>query len=50
MKDPFSLSATANGARATGGLRLKLGPLTFHGDYTLAKYKAASVGVGLSVR
>ena len=50
VKDPFALSATSNGARATGGLRLKLGPLTFHGDYTLAKYKAASAGIGIAVR
>ena len=50
VKDPFALSATANGARATGGLRLKFGPLTFHGDYTLAKYKAMSLGVGIAVR
>ncbi|MEI9918030.1 MAG: DUF6588 family protein [Bacteroidota bacterium] len=50
VKDPFSLSVASNGARATGGLRLKFGPLTFHGDYTLAKYKAASVGVGIAVR
>jgi hypothetical protein len=50
VKDPFALSVASNGVRATGGLRLKLGPLTFHGDYTLAKYKAASVGVGIAVR
>ncbi|HEX8061073.1 MAG TPA: DUF6588 family protein [Cyclobacteriaceae bacterium] len=50
VKDPFSFSAASNGARATGGLRLKFGPLTLHGDYTLAKYKAASVGVGIAVR
>ena len=50
VKDPFAFSTTSNGARATGGLRLKFGPLTFHGDYTLAKYKAASVGVGIAVR
>lgn len=49
-KDPFSLSVGSNGPRITGGLRLKFGPLAFHGDYTLAKYKSASVGVGIVVR
>jgi hypothetical protein len=50
VKNPFALSETSNGARATGGLRLKFGPITFHGDYTLAKYKSASVGFGIAVR
>lgn len=50
VTDPFTLSETSNGPRGTLGLRLKLGPIAFHGDYTLAKYKAASVGLGISVR
>jgi hypothetical protein len=50
VKDPFNLSVNSNGVRATGGIRLKLGPIAFHGDYTLAKYKSASVGVGINVR
>lgn len=50
VKDPFSLSVASNGPRVTGGLRLKFGPIAFHGDYTLAKYKSASVGFGIAVR
>lgn len=50
VKDPFALSVASNGPRLTGGLRLKFGPIAFHGDYTLAKYKSASVGFGINVR
>jgi len=50
VKDPFDLSVASNGPRATAGLRLKFGPIAFHGDYTLAKYKSASVGFGINVR
>jgi len=49
-KDPFTLGVDANGPRATFGLRLKFGPIAFHGDYTFAKYNAASVGFGINVR
>jgi hypothetical protein len=49
-KDPFTFSTESNGPRATLGFRLKFGPLTLHGDYTLAKYNAASAGLGIAVR
>lgn len=49
-KDPVAISVDSTGPRITGGLRLKFGPITFHGDYTLAKYKSASVGFGIAVR
>jgi hypothetical protein len=49
-KDPFALSVASNGPRLTGGIRLKFGPIALHGDYTLAKYKSASVGFGINVR
>lgn len=49
-KDPFALSTDSNGPRATLGFRLKFGPITFHGDYTLAKYNSASGGIGIAVR
>lgn len=48
--NPFSLAVKSNGPRLTGGIRLKFGPLAFHGDYTLAKYKSASVGFGINIR
>lgn len=50
LTDPVSLSATANGPRATAGLRLRLGPLNFNGDYTLQKYPTISLGVGVGFR
>lgn len=49
-KDPFKFTAESNGPRATLGFRLKFGPITLHGDYTLAKYNAASAGLGIAVR
>jgi hypothetical protein len=48
--NPFALSVASTGPRVTGGIRLKFGPLAFHGDYTLAKYKSASVGFGINIR
>ncbi len=48
--DPVALSFTNNGLRATAGMRLKLAIFTFHGDYTLAKFNALSVGFGINVR
>jgi hypothetical protein len=50
VKDPFNLTVDSNGPRATFGMRLKLGPIAFHGDYTFQKYKSASVGFGINVR
>lgn len=48
--DPVSLTIRGGGIRATGGIRLKFGPLTFHGDYTLQEYNTFTGGVGLSFR
>lgn len=50
ITDPFKFSVASNGPRATFGLRLKFGPIAFHGDYTFAKYKSASAGFGIAVR
>jgi hypothetical protein len=50
VKDPVKFDVTANGMRATGGLRLKLAVFTFHADYTLQKYKVLTVGFGINVR
>ena len=50
VKDPLTLSATATGPRVTAGMRLKLAFFTFHGDYTLQKYKTLSVGFGIAIR
>lgn len=48
--DPFKFTTESNGPRATLGFRLKFGPITLHADYTLAKYNAASAGLGIAVR
>jgi hypothetical protein len=48
--DPFTTEAQSNGVRATVGLRLKFGPIALHGDYTLQKYNALTVGFGIAVR
>jgi hypothetical protein len=50
IKDPLALDLTNSGARLTAGLRLKLGPIYFNGDYTLQKYNALTVGFGFAVR
>jgi hypothetical protein len=49
-RDPLDLRYGASGPRATAGFRLKLAVLTLHADYTLQKYNALTVGIGLSVR
>lgn len=50
IKDPVDLSFAASGFRMSAGMRLKLAVFTFHADYTLQKYKALTVGFGISVR
>jgi hypothetical protein len=50
LKDPIDFSTKANSARVTAGLRLKFGPITLHGDYTLQNYSAITAGFGISVR
>lgn len=48
--DPVNLDFSTSGVRATAGLRLKLAVFTLHGDYTLSKYNALTVGFGINVR
>ncbi|MEZ4973150.1 MAG: DUF6588 family protein [Cyclobacteriaceae bacterium] len=50
INDPVDLSYAASGFRTTVGMRLKLAVFTFHGDYTIQKYNALTVGFGISVR
>ena len=50
VKDPVSLDIKNKSMRFTAGMRLKLGPVYFNGDYTLQKYKMLSVGMGFSIR
>ena len=49
-KDPVDIDNKMKYARANIGMRLKLGVLTLHGDYTLAKYKVVTAGIGISFR
>ena len=50
VTDPINFTSTANAPRLTAGMRLKLGPITFHGDYTVKEYSAITAGFGISVR
>lgn len=50
VTDPISLRETANGFRATAGLRLKLAVIAFHADYTLQKYNTLTAGFGINIR
>ncbi len=50
ITDPVDLNYNENSWRATGGLRLKFGLFTIHGDYTLQEYQIISAGIGLSFR
>jgi len=38
------------GLRFTSGVRLKLGPITFHGDYTIQRTNVLTFGLGFSVK
>lgn len=53
--DPVSAEMTNSDGSKTKprinvGMRIKLGVLTFHGDYTYANYSTATAGVGISFR
>ncbi len=55
VEDPINLEIKNNDGKPTKprinvGLRLKLGVITIHGDYTYANYSNVSAGVGLSFR
>lgn len=50
LEDPVDQLYKDGGIRGTLGMRLKLGPITFHGDYTFQKYNALTAGIGVSVR
>ena len=50
MDDPVTIKTAASGPRIGAGFRLKLAVFTLHADYTLQKYRALTVGFGISVR
>lgn len=50
LVDPFSTTYSNKSMKLTTGMRLKLGPIYFNGDYTVQKYSALTVGFGASIR
>ncbi len=50
VSDPVMIDFKNNGFKLNGGIRLKFGPFYINGDYTLQKYKTATVGLGFSFR
>jgi hypothetical protein len=49
-KIPVNINFDNKGVKATVGMRFKLGPIYLNGDYTLQKYNALTIGLGVSVR
>lgn len=49
LEDPVDQDFKDGGFRGTLGMRLKLGPITLHGDYTFQKYNALTAGIGVSI-
>jgi hypothetical protein len=50
ITDPYATKFKNKSAKLTAGARLKLGPVYLVGDYTLQKYNALTLGLGLSIR
>jgi hypothetical protein len=50
ITNPLAMETSSNSGRLTGGLRVKLGPIYFSGDYTFQKYDVLTLGFGVSVR
>jgi len=50
VTDPININYHENSVRMTGGLKLKFGPISIHGDYTWQEYHIVSAGLGVSIR
>jgi len=48
--DPFSLNYTTSGFDFNAGVRLRLGFLALHADYTVGEYSVLTAGVGINIR
>lgn len=48
--DPLSLNYKTSGLDFNAGLRLRLGFLAIHGDYTFGTYPTLTAGVGINIR
>ncbi|MFA0962488.1 DUF6588 family protein [Roseivirga sp. BDSF3-8] len=49
LQDPVDFAINTNTLRATAGFGLKLGPIALNGDYSIAEYHTATVGLSVSV-
>ena len=50
FSDPFALNYTTSGIDFNAGLRLRIGFLAFHADYTVGEYSTLTAGVGINIR
>ena len=50
VSNPISLGYTTSGFDANVGLRIRLGVIALHADYTLGDYSALTAGFGISLR
>jgi hypothetical protein len=50
IDDPLSLGYKTSGIDFNAGLRLRLGFLALHADYTVGDYSVLTAGVGISIR
>ncbi len=48
--NPISIGYKTTGFDANAGLRLRMGIIALHGDYTFGEYNMATVGIGISFR
>ena len=48
--NPLAIGISDSSLRALLGLRLKLGVITLHGDYSVNGYNTVTAGIGISVR
>jgi hypothetical protein len=50
ITDPFTLSYKTTGIDFNAGLRIRLGFLALHADYTVGEYSVLTAGVGINIR
>jgi hypothetical protein len=50
VANPFAFDYVVNGVDFNAGVRLRLGIIALHADYTLGEYSAVTAGIGLSFR
>lgn len=48
--DPFALNYTTSGFDLNAGLRIRIGFLALHADYTVGEYSTLTAGVGINIR